>query len=123
MIDPIRVATIVPRDELKKIEVLISEFESTHQPRERRQYLLEYPGFSTLFGVRLVLGDGLALLQLPPDLEEEISQASQPHFVFGRSPERSNSSTECPATKFRCIDDLLAKSMEAPFFWDSRRGF
>lgn len=82
VIDPIRVAAIVPNNELTKIQDLITEFENSYKPKERPQYLVEYPGFSKVFGVKLIAASVEAFLQLPSDLDNRISQAESPHLIL-----------------------------------------
>src|SRR5579885_1003113 len=47
--DPIRVATICPSGQRDKLINLLRELYGRHAPRERRQFLLEYPGFTKVF--------------------------------------------------------------------------
>src|SRR5438552_3476268 len=48
--DPLVMAVICPTGEFGKVMKLAQEFNATHQPRERKQYLQTYDGFSRLFG-------------------------------------------------------------------------
>jgi hypothetical protein len=45
VVDPIRVAFIVPYDTRDMMGRLLREIEAQHSPLERREYLVEYPGF------------------------------------------------------------------------------
>jgi hypothetical protein len=49
--DPIRLAFICPDGSFKALKVLFDEFMHRHKPRERRDYLVEFPSFSSAFGV------------------------------------------------------------------------
>ncbi len=51
--DPIRFAVICPEGRLTAVTTLISQLQRTHEPRERRDYLARFEGFSQVFGVGL----------------------------------------------------------------------
>lgn len=70
--DPIRLAVIGPRQSLGKLRAFISELRRSHTPKERTQYLLEYPGFSSVMGVGL--SDPTAEATIPID-EDVVSKA------------------------------------------------
>jgi argonaute-like protein implicated in RNA metabolism and viral defense len=61
---------------------VIAELNRQHEPRERKQYLRKFTGFKPIFGVRLVLADARALIELPRTLDEELSAARAPHAVL-----------------------------------------
>jgi hypothetical protein len=84
VIDPIRIATIYPTGYKPKLDALFGEFERRVRPRERLQYLLEFPGFSRLFGVRIVPSSPTAHVELPATVDEQLRQAEQPHLHLAR---------------------------------------
>lgn len=49
--DPIHVGVLCPTGTLPKIIQLFADLRSTQKPRERRQYLQEFDGFSKVFGI------------------------------------------------------------------------
>jgi hypothetical protein len=51
--DPIRLAVICPEGRLSAVSKLVQELQAKHQPRERREYLADFKGFSETFGVGL----------------------------------------------------------------------
>jgi len=51
--DPIRFAVICPEGRLTAVTTLISQLQRTQEPRERRDYLARFEGFSQVFGVGL----------------------------------------------------------------------
>jgi len=51
--DPIQLGVLCPSGTLPKVVGLFKELCSTHRPRERRQYLQDFDGFSKLFGIGL----------------------------------------------------------------------
>jgi hypothetical protein len=53
--DPIRLAVICPAESLEHCATLVNELRSRQAPRERKQYLVDFPGMSQVFGVGLDL--------------------------------------------------------------------
>jgi hypothetical protein len=82
VIDPIRVAVIAPQKDVSKVTHLLSELEQVHQPRERKQYLPKFPGFSRIFGVRVVIASIDTQIILPEQLEQKITSSKRPHLVL-----------------------------------------
>lgn len=80
VIDPIRVATVFPNGFRNRVRMLFTEFEQRHIPRERKNYLVEYPGFNRLFGLRVILAPDHAQVELPLSVEREVLDAKQPHL-------------------------------------------
>jgi hypothetical protein len=73
VIDPVRIATITPAGEGAQLAALVREFETSHQPRERRQYPPAFPGFQRVFGVRIVSSG--ATIELPATIDKELEAA------------------------------------------------
>src|SRR5688572_3177888 len=55
VLDPIRIAVIAGKGMLRPAEALIAELEKKYLPRERTQYLVDFLGFSRIFGIRVIL--------------------------------------------------------------------
>ena len=49
--DPIRLAVLCPEGSFPKVRDLFDQLQRVHKPRERPAYLLDFPGFSKVFGV------------------------------------------------------------------------
>ena len=49
IVDPIRVAIIAPHGQVNRVENLFREMQQVQSPRERRNYLPSFPGFSKVF--------------------------------------------------------------------------
>src|SRR3954451_20063898 len=65
VIDPIRVGMVVPSGEQEVVDELLLELEHTYSPIERRDYLPAFPGFSRVFGLRVVGASSSARVELP----------------------------------------------------------
>ena len=79
--DPIRVATIFPAGMNGRLRSLFDEFEGTHQPRERKDYLIPYLGFRRIFGVKLIPAPGLHVV-LSESTDEKLHNSEQPHLAL-----------------------------------------
>jgi hypothetical protein len=83
--DPIRLAVIAPQSGVRRVAGLVHELHQSHKPRERRNYLPDFPGFSRIFGVRLILPNGPTSLELPAALTADVQRSPKPHAVAIRS--------------------------------------
>jgi hypothetical protein len=72
VLDPIRIAVIAPKGMLRRAEALVSELEEKYAPKERRQYLVDFLGFSRVFGIRAVLAQQGARIELSAALDNEL---------------------------------------------------
>lgn len=80
VLDPIRVATIFPNGLRSRVNNLFREFEQRHFPRERKNYLIEFPGFTRVFGLRLPPACEDTHIELPNSAEREILDAKHSHL-------------------------------------------
>src|SRR5438034_3814857 len=69
--DPIRVATLTPADESERLYRFLRELNSSFKPIERREYLPEWPGFNTVFGVHMRAAGGDCHVELDAALEQD----------------------------------------------------
>ena len=83
--NPIRIAMIVPAGDAGRVVAQIRELEQAHRPRERKAYLLNYPGFENVFGVRLMRGGAGTTIELPSDLSTRMSASPTPHLELGQA--------------------------------------
>jgi len=88
VMEPIRLGTVVPAGESGVVDQILRELEGRHQPQERKQYLIDFPGFSRVFGVRLVRAPQ-AHVELPAALDQELARAERPHYVLAEQLTRS----------------------------------
>lgn len=109
--DPIRVALIAPDGFIPKLRFLLTEFEKKHQPRERKQYLVEFPGFSRIFGLRLVTDTNIQLT-LATSLSEELKTAKTPHILLAQHLTKAISLLETRRTEFDVVLLLIPQDWE-----------
>lgn len=78
MMDPIRVAAVVPQGCRSWFTGILAELNQSHQLSERAAYLVEYPGFSSAFRVRIVQAGGHCR-ELPQATDAAIESSGTPH--------------------------------------------
>lgn len=81
----IRVALIAPESEVTKTRSLFGELTQAHRPRERRDYLVDFPGFRSVFDVDLMPADSRAHVTLPQDLDQRVASSKMPHRVLAEA--------------------------------------
>lgn len=83
--NPIRIATIAPHGETTILEKLLREIDGHHRPLERRVYLPEFQGFRKIFRVALTHAPGVARIELPDSLEQQIGLTIRPQEVLAQA--------------------------------------
>ena len=80
VLDPIRVAVIAPHAGLRAVDKLFVEFKRRQLPKERRNYLPEYLGFSALFGVNIVRSE--AVFEFPRQFDDKIQNSANSNVLL-----------------------------------------
>src|SRR5262249_13935827 len=79
--DPIRGATPAPAGESERLYRFLRELNSSFKPIERLEYLPEWPGFNTVFGVHMRAAGGVCHAELDSELEQEFEDSPTPHTL------------------------------------------
>jgi hypothetical protein len=80
--DPIRVATITPAGEGQRLYAFLRELNSPAKPRERRDYLQNWPGFRTVFNLHMRGASKPCHIELDASLESDFDRSTRPHVVL-----------------------------------------
>lgn len=121
--DPLRVAFIVAHGQTGLAKHLLSELEQPTQPRERRSYLIEYTGFSRVFGVRVGPAMKGCHVELEQGLDESIANSSQPHIVLADALMRALSTIEPHRSEFDVVVMVLPDRWERGFYGGEHEDF
>jgi hypothetical protein len=113
--DPIRLAVVAPHGQSGRARDLVQELQQAHQPRERRAFLYDYPGFSKVFGVRLLEPTAAATFELSPTLAAEVAAAAKPHTVLAEAMARALFALKNVRHEFDVALIILSKEWEAGF--------
>jgi hypothetical protein len=115
VMDPIRVAVIAPHGALVTINSLLRELEQEHQPRERRAYLPKFLGFSRIFGLRILRASDNVCIELPPDVDDDVSGSQTPHLVLAEKLTQALSSLITNRSDFDMLLIYLPSKWRAGF--------
>lgn len=114
--DPIRVAIIAPAGQVERVNGLLRELQQAHQPRERRQYLHGFPGFSKVFHVNMGPAGHQANVELPADLTEQMKRAEKPHLKLAEALQHALRALRHQRDAFDVVYILLDKAWGSGFF-------
>jgi hypothetical protein len=120
--DPIRVGLIVPHGTRGVISGLLKELRSRQSPQERRKYLIEYPGFSSIYGTRVIASSDNVWLQLPEDLDRDLQTADKPHLRLAEAVTQALSSSGAYRAQFDVLLIYLPERWE-PYYKNEEDGF
>jgi hypothetical protein len=121
VLDPIRVAVIVPAGALQVMEGLLTELEAHHTPRERRVYLVDFPGFTRVFGLRVVSSP--ERIELPASLDREIAASPTPHLLLAESITRALTALQARQQQFDVVLIYLPKRWSQGFYGSKEEDF
>lgn len=116
VVDPIRVASIAPHASGHVMQTLLAELEQKHKPRERLSYLVDFIGFSRIFGLRIVSAGSEFQLELPKSLDEQVAGSGNPHSVLAGSLAQAISTLEKNRSGFDVLLLYLPQKWDHCFF-------
>jgi len=123
VMDPIRVGIVAPAGQISAAEGLLRELEAAHAPQERRAYLIDYPGFSRIFGLRIVAASRECCFELPSDTDTVLATASSPHTVLAERIIRLLAASEARRTEFDLLFVYLPARWSEFFFGGKEEDF
>lgn len=80
--DPIRVATIAPARESDRLYAFMRELNKPARPRERRDYVPDWPGFRKVFNLEVRGAGGACHQEMDAAVEDALKSAARPHVVL-----------------------------------------
>lgn len=98
--DPIRIATITPFGERPALEGFVDELARPAPPKERLDYLIEFPGFTSVFRTGVVLADLGAHVELPRELDAAIKAGPASHRALADAVTRAIGTVEARRASF-----------------------
>ena len=113
--DPIRVATLAPSGGSGSLYGFMRELRQEFRPTERRDYLPSWPGFATVFGLRMEGAGGACHAETADDLEAQLRTTSQPHVMLAQHLVRAIGRLEAHRSEFDVLFVLLPRRWEAGF--------
>jgi hypothetical protein len=80
--DPIRIATLAPSGESRRLYGFIRELNAPAKATERTDYVPAWPSFQRAFGLHISAAGGDCHLELDKELEKEFFDSARPHIVL-----------------------------------------
>ena len=113
--DPIRVATLAPAGESARLYGFMKELKAQYAPKERIEYLPEWPGFHGIFGVHMRAAGSACHVELDDRIESEFGNSSKPHAVLAEALTRAIHALEARRNEFDVLFIYLPKRWEPGF--------
>ena len=80
--DPIRVATLAPAGESQYLYDFMKSLNSDFKPKERKDYLPEWPGFHGVFGLHMRGAGKGCHVETDPQLDVDLCNSPKPHIIL-----------------------------------------
>jgi hypothetical protein len=113
--NPIQIATIAPHMESAPLFNFLRELDQSFKPRERADYLPDWPGFATVFGTRKTAASKKCRLELEEDLDAAMRDAEMPHLVLADRLVRAIQHVEAYRTEFDVLYIYLPQRWHVGF--------
>jgi hypothetical protein len=113
--DPIRIATIAPANESKRLYEFMREMKSGAKATERKGYLPDWPGFQRVFGVHMRAAGVGCHVELDAGIDEELVGSTRPHVLLADRLVRAIQVLESRRTDFDVLFLYLPQRWAAGF--------
>lgn len=121
--DPIRVATLVPAREGRRLYDFMKELKSKYSPTERKDYLPEWPGFHGVFGLHMKAAGNGCHVELEAEFDAEFHASSTPHVVLADRLVRAIQNFEARRAEFDVLFIYLPQRWTPGFFGGPNEDF
>lgn len=121
--DPIRIATLAPAGESDRLYTFMRELNSAYQPTERKDYLIEWPGFQRVFGVRFTSAGSDCHVELDQGLDNDLSSLTNPHIVLAERLVRAIQSLEARRNEYDLLVIYLPQRWESGYVGGKEEDF
>ena len=101
--DPIRVATVAPHAEGVRLYNFMRDLNKPFEPRERTDYLPQWPGFQRVFGLRMMAAGQGCHVELSSQTDSELTGSPQPHSMLADRLVRAIQLLEARRTDFDIV--------------------
>src|SRR5258708_476319 len=113
---PMRVATIAPAGDAERLYAFMNELKVAASPRERREYLPQWPGFHGVFGIHLRAAPRHCHIELAADTDDEMQRSGIPHLPLVERLTRAIQGLEVDRAAFDVLFIYLPQRWEGAFY-------
>ena len=121
--DPIRVATLAPAGESTCLYKFMRQLKLTHTPKERKDYLPEWPGFRQVFGLHVRAAADSCRIELDPELETAFNNSPKPYTVLADRLGRAIQRLQAHRTEFDVVFIYIPRRWAPGYVGDSDEDF
>lgn len=121
--DPIRVATISPAGESRRLYGFMKELNSKYKPTERTDYLPEWPGFKSVFGLHMRGASQGCHVEMSEKLESEFVNSDSPHILLADRLVRAIHELDSRRAEFDVLFVYLPQRWAAGFYGGASEDF
>jgi hypothetical protein len=121
--DPIRVATVTPAGDSKNLYAFMKELNTSYEPGERRDYLPKWPGFNSVFNLRMRAAARQCHLELDPQIDRELDMSPTPHVILADRLLRAIQTLDSRRTEFDVLFIYLPTRWSRGFVGGSEDDF
>lgn len=114
--NPIRIAAIVPSGKKSVIKNLITEMEMVHLPKERKNYLIPFKGFSSTFQMRIAAAKDDLIIEMTSDFEKKLNDSPNPNILLADELNKSISVLQAQRTEFDVLMIYLPDHWKLGFY-------
>jgi hypothetical protein len=104
---PVRVATIAPAGEAARLYSFMKELNSTFAPSERKDYLPNWPGFFSVFGLHMSAAAAGCHIELEAQVDRDFDASATPHIVLAERILRAIQGLESRRSEFDVLFLLI----------------
>ena len=116
MPSPIRVATLAPAGESELLYQFMRELKLGAKPKERREYLPEWTGFNSVFGIHMAPASSSCRVEIDGGVEDELKHSAAPHVILADRLVRAVAQLEAHRSEFDVLFVYLPMRWERGFF-------
>lgn len=113
---PIRVATLAPAGESERLFAFMRELSQSVRPVERTDYLPDWPGFNTVFDMRVTAAAKKCRVEVDGSFESEMAQSAMPHVLLAEQLVRAIQPLEAFRSEFDVLFIYLPQRWERGFY-------
>ena len=113
--DPLRIATLSSHGDSEKLHSFLSRLSMKYSPKERTDYLPEWPGFRSVFGIQVRTADSQCHIELDAALEDEFQTSPKPHSILADRLVRAIQRLQFSRSEFDVLVVYLPKRWAAAY--------
>lgn len=121
--DPIRIATIAPEQDSELLFRFMKQLKTCYPPSERKKYLPDWPGFKSVFGVRMAGAARDCHIELDSRVDSVVENSATPHIVLADALTRALQDLESRRLEFDVVFVYLPQRWKLGYTGETSEDF